>query len=194
MITVRVENFRGCGKAEIVCDRIALVAGRNAAGKSSLAQAVGAALTGETLPFGLASKGEAKRLVKTGAETARVEIVETFAAPGSEAGGVARVEWPSCTATNRGDPPYASAYAAGLASLARMAPKDRAAVMASYLQGLDPTVTLANSAALPSYPPRRASAKPKVPARAGLARCRPVNKRRTLNSPPVSTVVSPAAI
>ena len=63
------------------------------------------------------------------------------------------------------------------------------------LVGPIPTVTLvANSAApLPDLT-RHSSAKLKAPARAGLPRCQPVNRRRTPNSPPVSTVVSPAAI
>lgn len=45
---------------------------------------------------------------------------------------------------------------------------------------------VANSAAPPPCPSRHSFARPKAPARADLPSCRPMNKRRTPNSPPVS--------
>jgi hypothetical protein len=121
-----VRNFRGCAKAEIVCDPIALVAGRNAAGKSSLAMAVGAALVGTTLPLNIVNKKDAPALVMTGASEGLAEIT-------AEGGGIARITWPACEMTTQGDPPRASFYAAGLASVATMPPKERAQELADYL-------------------------------------------------------------
>jgi predicted ATPase len=83
MISVRVRNFRGCAKAEIVCDPIALVAGHNTAGKSSLAMAVGAALVGTTRPLNIVSKKDAPALVMTGASEGLAELT-------AEGGGIAR--------------------------------------------------------------------------------------------------------
>ena len=112
MISIRVRNFRGCEAAEIELDPIALVAGRNGAGKSSLAQATGAVLTGETLPFGLATKGSAAALVKSGAQEAIVYLKGD--------NGMAHIEWPACAATSDGD-------AAGGELLRRRARQHRAA-------------------------------------------------------------------
>ena len=130
MISIRVRNFRGCASAEIELDPIALVAGRNGAGKSSLAQATGAVLTGETLPFGLATKGSAAALVKSAAQEAIVYLKGD--------NGMSHIEWPACAVTSDGDPPGASAYAAGLASIALLPPKERAQVLGQYLRA-DPT-------------------------------------------------------
>lgn len=133
MISIRVHDFCGCARAAIVCDPIALVAGRNAAGKSSLAQAAAAVLTGETLAFDLANKASAGRLVRAGATEASVEIAAALDEPGKDGGGLARVHWPSCQATAQGDPPRASVYAAGLDNLLTMDAKARAQVLGKYL-------------------------------------------------------------
>jgi|HubBroStandDraft_3_1064219.scaffolds.fasta_scaffold00005_9 hypothetical protein len=132
MIAIRVRDVRGCERADIVCDPLALVAGRNAAGKSSIVQAVGAALTGRALMIENVGKGSAGVLVRTGASGAFVEI--KF----DDESGTARVEWPACQATAEGDPPHASIWAAGLDSVALLAPRERAQILAGYLHA-DPT-------------------------------------------------------
>jgi hypothetical protein len=130
MISTRVRDVRGCERAEIVCDPFALVAGRNAAGKSSIAQAAGAALTGRALMVEGLTKGAAASLVKVGASTAFVEI--------RDESGAARIEWPGCQVTAEGKPPQASIWAAGLASVATLPAKERAQILADYLHA-DPT-------------------------------------------------------
>jgi hypothetical protein len=130
MIEIALRNFRGCERADIECAPIALVGGHNAAGKSSLAQAVGAVLCGSALPLAGVSKAAASLLVKSGAGEARVVLKgET---------GTARIDWPSCQASAQGEPPAASVYAAGLQSVAFEAPAERARTLGRYLHA-DPT-------------------------------------------------------
>ena len=50
MLTITVRNFRGIADAVVQVAPIALVMGRNRVGKSSLCQAVGAALSGSHSP------------------------------------------------------------------------------------------------------------------------------------------------
>ena len=130
MIEIELRDFRGCERASLRVDPIALVAGRNATGKSSIAQAIGAALTGDPLVVEGVAKGSAGVLVKTGASSATVTIA------GPE--GKARVEWPSCQVASDGKPPAASAMAAGLTSLVGISARERAAVVGVMLRA-DPT-------------------------------------------------------
>jgi hypothetical protein len=126
MIRIRVRNFRGCAAADIDLDPVALVAGRNAAGKSSVAQAAAAALVGDPTIAGLATKGRASLLVHDGAAAGSVEI--------EDPAGRVRVLWPEAAASATGIAPQASAYAAGMMSLAELAPRDRGAVLAQCLE------------------------------------------------------------
>jgi hypothetical protein len=125
MILLELRDFRGCERAALRCDPIALVAGRNASGKSSIAQAAGAALSGQTRVVDGVTKSAAGMLVKIGASSASIVL--------SGPGGKMRVEWPSCQATSDGEPPHASEIAAGLDSVAEMAPVDRAGVLGDLL-------------------------------------------------------------
>jgi predicted ATP-dependent endonuclease of OLD family len=61
MIAIELRDFRGCERASLRVDPIALVAGRNATGKSSIAQAIGAALAGEPLVLEGLAKASAAR-------------------------------------------------------------------------------------------------------------------------------------
>ena len=126
MMQAEIRDYRGCERASLVLDPIALVAGNNAVGKSSLAQAVGAVLTGQVLPVAGITKAHAAELVKTGAEAG-------YAAIGNEL-GQARIDWPLCQARSKGEPPKASLHAAGLISVADASAKDRARIFGSYLK------------------------------------------------------------
>lgn len=126
MMQAEIRDYRGCGRASLVLDPIALVAGRNAQGKSSIAQAVGAVLAGQVLPVAGITKAHAAELVKTGAEAG-------YAAIGNES-GQARIDWPLCQARSKGEPPKASLHAAGLISVADASAKDRARIFGSYLK------------------------------------------------------------
>jgi hypothetical protein len=129
MISLKLRDFRGCERADLSIAPIALVAGKNAAGKSSIAQSVGAALTGRALLEGITKAGAAS-LVKAGAAAATLEL--------RDESGTARVEWPSCQVSTEGKPPQASIWATGLASVATLPAKERAQVLAEYLHA-DPT-------------------------------------------------------
>jgi hypothetical protein len=130
MIELIIENFRGCAHAHIEVAPIALVCGLNAAGKSSVAQAVAAALTGETMPFTGVGKASSGFLVRTGAAAGAVLLT------GPD--GQCRVEWPSAQMMAKGSPPKASPYAAGIESIVNGTARDRIRVLSNKLHG-EPT-------------------------------------------------------
>jgi hypothetical protein len=129
-ITAHITNFRGCARADLVCDPICLIGGLNAAGKSSIAQAVGSALTGNALPIAGMRANAAGALVRSGEAVSTVEV--------SSDDGSAMVEWPSARVTTGGKAPTANVYAVGLESIVTLATKDRLRVVAEYLHA-DPT-------------------------------------------------------
>lgn len=141
MIIVRVRNYRGCKYADINIDPIALVAGRNAAGKTSLAQATAATVCGEAMPVpGLTSRVDKAVLVYTGAGGAAVEVT-------GEAGH-ASMAWPAGEVISEGAPPSASHYAAGLLNLATLSPRDRAQQLSGLLQAAPTREDVAQALAL----------------------------------------------
>lgn len=130
MIAFQIRNFRGCIRADVECSPIAIVGGRNGAGKTSIAQGVGAVLTGQALPLLGLARGSAGVLVRTGASGASVTV--------KTESGTARIDWPAAQPVSEGEPPTASPYAAGLASVATMPPTERVRVLSEYLKS-DPT-------------------------------------------------------
>jgi hypothetical protein len=130
MITITVLNFRGCARAQIECAPIALLGGLNAAGKSSIAQAASAALTGNALPVPGLRANAAGALVHTGAASGTVEVATDE--------GSCMIEWPSARATSAGRAPAASEYAVGLETIATMTGKERLRVLGEYLHA-DPS-------------------------------------------------------
>lgn len=129
---VAVRNYRRVERADIDLSRIALVAGQNGAGKTSLHQAVAAVLTRRTSPMGIAKK-DAAQMVLRGAQSGESRAIHD--------GGAASVSWPSCEASAEGTaPPSATLFAAGLASILDLKPEDRAKALAGYVNAA-PTVT-----------------------------------------------------
>jgi hypothetical protein len=131
MISILVRDFRGAERVDIECGPVAILAGKNGAGKTSTIQAVAAALTGKTLPIGGMTKGNAGALVRVGTGAGKVEVF-------GDDGGLARVLWPDCTCETEGAAPRASASAAGLESLVDMTTDARAQFLAGLLRS-DPT-------------------------------------------------------
>jgi hypothetical protein len=129
-MTISVRDFRGCARADLEAAPVALLCGLNAAGKSSVALAVAAALTGNALPVAGLRPTAAGALVRTGANSGSVEV--------TSADGTVRVEWPAARSQTTGRPPQASEYATGLRSLVAMPPKDRLRVLSEYLHA-EPT-------------------------------------------------------
>ncbi len=112
-----VENYRGIKTASLTIEGIALVAAPNASGKSAIAQAAGAVLTGQPVPIPGVQKMMAGMLVRMGASSG-------FAALESDEGS-ARVEWPRAVYKTKGAPIQISAIAAGLESLTGPEPLSR---------------------------------------------------------------------
>ncbi|MGE3279935.1 MAG: hypothetical protein AB7H90_00995 [Alphaproteobacteria bacterium] len=125
MPRISVREYRGCERAEIECAPLCLVSGRNAQGKTSLLQAVAAALTGTALPPGM-TKSNAGALVRLGAGSASVEVRTDQ--------GVARMTWPDCSHTASGTPPAVSKVAAGLESVVDMPGDARARYLSDLLK------------------------------------------------------------
>lgn len=144
MIRARVTDFRGIDEVEIDLDPIALVCGLNGAGKTSIAQGIGHALSGAALPVGGRDTG-AGVLVHTGASEAVVQIT-------SDDGSV-RVLWPTGNRFVDGDAPEASPYAVGLISLATMPARDRAPALAELLRAIPDKDDLAGALAELGFEP-----------------------------------------
>src|SRR5436305_1985729 len=118
-IEIDVRDFRGIAHAELSCAPISLLVAPNAGGKSSIAQAVAAVLTGNALArqFELTGK-TAGALIRPGAKDARCIL--------KNGTGEARMSWPECQLSTTGaEPPRASTFAAGIESIPLLAPKDR---------------------------------------------------------------------
>jgi hypothetical protein len=125
MITIAIENFRGCAEARIECAPIALLAGLNGAGKSSIAQAVGCALTGEPYPAKGFPRAFVGAIVRMGADRAEVEVSHTD--------GSVRTTWPEARSTTAGTAPTAGENAVGLDSIVALAPRERLRILAQCL-------------------------------------------------------------
>lgn len=129
-IEIYVENFRGIKLAHLTCSPIGLIVAPNDFGKSSVAQAVAAVLTGIGLDkqFEL-TQATAGQLVHDGENIARCIV------RGPD--GEARMAWPEAKRSQTGAaPPSASVYAAGLKSILDITPAERATALAPYLKSL----------------------------------------------------------
>lgn len=126
-LKITAKNFRGLRHAEVTADPLILATGTNAQGKSSLAQAVAACLTGRAIEesFEL-RKADIKMLVRDGSTVATIDIVN--------AEGSAKMTYPDAKLQTFGDAPRASLFAAGLASIPTLPAKERAAALAPYMK------------------------------------------------------------
>jgi hypothetical protein len=121
---ISVRNYRGCRAADIELAPLALIAGRNGAGKSSLCEAAAAALAGRPLPLKLARK-DAVALVSDGESCGAVTVRCDDA--------LASVSWPRAEVSSEGRPPEASEIAVGLLKVLKLSAKDRAALLTDLL-------------------------------------------------------------
>lgn len=140
---IEIKNYRGVADATLKMAPIALVAGINGAGKSSVAQAVAAALTKNAAPIAGIAKNAAGQLLRDGSKRGNCTI-------GDETGSVT-ANWPGASVSESGTPPVATDIACGLISLVDMKPKDAAALLISAIEA---TPTLEHlTAALPDTDP-----------------------------------------
>ncbi|WP_288077095.1 ATP-binding protein [Pseudomonas sp.] len=134
----RIENFRGIRRGDFQIKGLTLIGADNYAGKSSLAQAVGAALTGRPLPLKGMTKAMAGLLVRSGATKAFVEVAT------DDNESVVRINWPKAEVSTEGPtPPTATEWAAGLISLAHMDPQERSVALTDFLQAVPSKADLA---------------------------------------------------
>lgn len=122
---IEIKNYRGISSAVLDMDRICLVAGANEAGKTSTAQAVAAALTGEPIPIAGVKKTQGGFLVRSGAACGSIDMT-------TDKGSV-NVTWPTAKVKTEGSAPFASHFAAGLVSIATVDEKERPKILAEYL-------------------------------------------------------------
>ena len=130
MIKIEIKNFRGISSASFLVDKIAMLGGRNAAGKSSLAQATAALLTGQAIPVRGVSKSTAGQLVRSGTAAGSAKL--------TDGENTAEISWPKAAVKTTGQPPQATEFAAGLSCIINMNAKDRAAALSQYLNA-EPT-------------------------------------------------------
>lgn len=114
---ITIENYRGIKSAAFDLDGVVMIAAKNAAGKSAVAQAAGAVLSGLPIPIPGVLKTMAGMLVRVGASGGFAQLdCDT---------GTARVDWPKASMKTKGDLPSVSNIAAGIEAIPRMEPKQR---------------------------------------------------------------------
>ena len=86
-LQAHIQNYRGLASASLDISRICLLAGPNAAGKTSAAQAISGALTGEPVPIKGVKKTSAGLLVRSGTASGSVSLTTTE--------GRTEIQWPS---------------------------------------------------------------------------------------------------
>lgn len=125
-----IRNFRGIESASITLSPIALVAGPNAAGKSSVAMAMAACLRQTPMPIDGVAKNQCSLLLRRDAKRGSATL-ET-------ANGSATVNWPGGSVSTDGAFPVSSDFAAGVLSVADMSAKESTAALRRYV-GAEPT-------------------------------------------------------
>lgn len=127
---LQVSNFIAIDDATIEFDKIALVAGFNFAGKSSIARAMTSCLTGNPLPLTEMRKTDAGMLIRTGAAPSQVSLID-----GEDE---TTITYPKAEVATKGEPMSSTPIACGIANVARMTGKERAAYLGELL-GTSPT-------------------------------------------------------
>jgi|LGVE01.1.fsa_nt_gb hypothetical protein len=129
-MNLTIKNFRGAATALFDLQKITLIGGHNAAGKSSIAQATAAALTGNPLPVRGVQKSAAGCLVRSGTAAGLVELTAET--------GSTKIDYPKATVKTEGQPPQATAFAVGMSCVLDLPAKDRAETLSQYLRA-EPT-------------------------------------------------------
>lgn len=125
-----VKNFRGIESAAIQIDPVALVAGPNSAGKSSVAMAMAACLRQTPMPIDGIAKNQAGLLLRRQAKRGSASL--------TSGNGAVQVNWPGGSVSADTETAMASEYAAGIVSVCGMTTKAAATALRAYI-GADPT-------------------------------------------------------
>ncbi len=138
-IRIKVRGFRGAERADIEINSIGLLAGVNFAGKSSVCQAVAAAVCSQPIPFFNSARPDKPRYTKTDAkEMLRGGMSKGGVSIELEGKEVAAVAWPALTCSGTGAV-QCSLVAAGLVVPMDMDDGDRQKFFAGLLKA-DPTL------------------------------------------------------
>lgn len=113
----KIRNYRGISSADIELSTLTLVAGKNAAGKTSLIDAVRSVACANANPFREITKKEISMLVRSGTPSGYAEIINGE--------NVSRIDWPKCEHKTDGVEVSVSPVATGIQSLVDMTDKDR---------------------------------------------------------------------
>lgn len=123
---VKIQGFVGIHKVAFTAEGVTLLVGKNAAGKSSTALAIAAAVTGEMTPIPGIRKNAATYFVNRRASQASVEIKSSE--------GIIIATWPDCKYTTDGNPISADFTAAGIEKISAMSSqRERASYLSRYL-------------------------------------------------------------
>lgn len=127
-IKIKIAGIAGIDAAVLEANPIALVIGKNGAGKTTIAQAVGAALCGNPLMRGIAQKNRLNAVVRGGFDTGQVSL--------HGPNGAVAMEWPDGKMKTKGNPPQANEIAAGKTKLSGMGDDDRVRFLTELLGAL----------------------------------------------------------
>jgi len=129
---ITIRNYRGVATADIAHEKITFIAGKNHNGKTSIAEAIAATLTGKLIPIADLLKRDIKKIVRDGAKDGSCKI--------NDDGALALATWPDCKSVNDGKPiKNISLWDAGLESVLDLKPKDRGDALAKFIKA-DPTI------------------------------------------------------
>lgn len=127
MTAVKIQAVLGVDFAEIDLSKIALIAGHNASGKSSVVEATRAALTRDPMIRGITKKAAGDSVVKRGATKGSVAL--------GDGENWVRVAWPAASVEEKGpDVPRSSRVAAGVETISGMTVKERQAFLHALLR------------------------------------------------------------
>ena len=121
-----VQNFRGISEACIAISPIALITGKNGAGKTSIARAIAAAVTGRAVPYDKVTKKDCAVMLRAGTRMGKVAV--------STDTGSTTIEWPKADPQSDGKPPYSSPIAAGLTDIFSMKDKEALTYLINLLR------------------------------------------------------------
>lgn len=125
----RITNFRGIKRAELSLERVTLISGPNASGKTSIALALSAAASGQPIPVKGMRKADAGMLVHSGTGRGEVTLEHD--------GGAIAVEYPRAAVETQGErPPSATPFALGLLDLTSLDQKEASATLLKYLHAM----------------------------------------------------------
>jgi|GEM_PF-5650069 len=124
----RIRNYRAISTADIELSKITMIAGKNAAGKTSLIDAIRSVLACNPNPFSDVTKKEMSMLVHSGTPSGYVEVID-----GENKG---RIDYPKAEYSAVGTPPALSTISSGIDSLVDYKTNDRINFVVDMMQAL----------------------------------------------------------